>query len=55
MVEGPTKQDDSVWYGRTSGNRMILFPKDESFAIGDIVMAKVDKAQTWIVKGTLVK
>lgn len=53
IVEGPTKQDDSHWYGRTSGNKMILFPKTEGISIGDTVQAEVEQAQTWLLKGKL--
>ena len=54
IVEGPSRNDENVWFGRTSGNKMILFPKDESLHIGDTVQARVDKAQTWILYGTIV-
>lgn len=54
IVEGPSRNDENVWFGRTSGNKMILFPKDESLAIGQTVKARVDKAQTWILYGTVV-
>lgn len=54
IVEGPSRNDENVWFGRTSGNKMILFPKDESLKIGDTVNARVDKAQTWILYGTIV-
>lgn len=54
IVEGPSRNDENVWFGRTSGNKMILFPKDESLSIGQTVKARVDKAQTWILYGTIV-
>lgn len=53
IVEGPTKQDADHWYGRTSGNKMILFPKMEGISIGDMVEAEVEQAQTWLLKGRL--
>ncbi len=53
IVEGPTKQDDCCWYGRTSGNKMILFPRTEGISIGDTVDAEVEQAQTWLLKGKL--
>lgn len=53
IVEGPTKQDESHWYGRTSGNKMVLFPKTEGISIGDTVEAEVEQAQTWLLKGKL--
>ena len=51
LVEGPTKQDENHWFGRTSTNKMIVFPKVEGIKIGDIVLAHVNIAQTWILKG----
>ena len=33
---------------------MILFPKDENLKIGQTVNARVDRAQTWILYGTIV-
>lgn len=53
IVEGPTKQDENHWYGRTSGNKMVLFPKTEGISIGDTVEAEVEQAQTWLLKGKL--
>ena len=53
IVEGPSKQEN-VWYGRTSGNKMILFPYQEGVKVGDILEAKVEVGQTWVLKGKLV-
>jgi tRNA-2-methylthio-N6-dimethylallyladenosine synthase len=55
IVEGPSKQDENHWYGRTSSNKMILFPHREGIHVGDTVKAKVDLAQTWVLKGELVE
>ncbi len=49
-----TKQDDNNWYGRTSGNKMIIFPKEEGLAVGDLRNALVEQGQTWVLKGKLV-
>lgn len=32
---------------------MILFPYEEGIQVGDTRMAKVDTAQTWVLKGEL--
>lgn len=53
IIEGPSKQDESHWFGRTSNNKMILFPYEEGIQVGDTRMAKVDTAQTWVLKGEL--
>ena len=33
IVEGPSPRDEDMWFGRTSGNKMVLFPKDDSLSI----------------------
>lgn len=53
IVEGPSKQEN-VWYGRTSGNKMILFQYQEGVKVGDTLEAKVEVGQTWVLKGKLV-
>ena len=45
---------ENVWYGRTSGNKMILFPYQEGVKVGDTLEAKVEVGQTWVLKGKLV-
>lgn len=55
LVEGPSKQDSGHWYGRTSQNKMVLFPWEEGIRIGDILPARVVTAQTWVLKGELVR
>ena len=54
IVEGPTKNDENHWFGRTRGNKMIIWENDGSVAVGDTVSAVVDKGQTWVLKGHLV-
>lgn len=54
IVEGPTKNDADHWFGRTTGNKMIIWENDGTVAIGDTVPVAVDKGQTWVLKGHLV-
>ena len=54
IVEGPTKNDKNHWFGRTTGNKMIIWENDGSAAIGDTVPVMVDKGQTWVLKGHIV-
>ncbi len=54
IVEGPTKNDEHHWFGRTGGNKMIIWEDDGSVAVGDTVPVAVDKGQTWVLKGHLV-
>jgi tRNA-2-methylthio-N6-dimethylallyladenosine synthase len=51
IAEGPTRQDPENWYGRTSGNKMIIFKKPKTIQIGDTLTVKVTQAQTWVLKG----
>ena len=55
IAEGETKQNPDNWFGRTSGNKMVIFPKPGSLSVGDILKVRVDTAQTWILKGTIVE
>lgn len=53
IVEGPSRNDENTWFGRTSGNKMVLFPKPENIEIGATTHALIEKGQTWILKGQL--
>lgn len=55
IIEGPSRNDENTWFGRTRGNKMVLFPKPENIAIGATMQAIVEKGQTWILKGHLCK
>lgn len=55
IAEGETKQNPDNWFGRTSGNKMVIFPKPGFLSVGDILKVRVDTAQTWILKGTIVE
>ena len=54
IVEVPTKNDEHHWFGRTGGNKMIIWENDGSVSIGDTVSVAVDKGQTWVLKGHIV-
>lgn len=53
IVEGPSRTDENMWFGRTSGNKMVLFPKQETLKIGDTIDVRIDKGQTWVLYGTV--
>ena len=53
IVEGPSRTDENMWFGRTSGNKMVLFPKQENLEIGDTIDVRIDKGQTWVLYGTV--
>ena len=41
LIEGNSKKSDLDWMGRTSQNKVIIFPKKENLQPGDYVMVKV--------------
>ena len=53
IVEGPTKNNPKMWFGRTSGNKMIIFAPRATTVIGETTLVKVDHAQTWLLRGEL--
>lgn len=53
MVEGPSKSDEATWMGRTTGNKIILWPYVGTEKVGDLVNVRVEVAQTWLLKGIL--
>lgn len=53
ILEGPSKQDESHWFGRTSSNKMVVFPYEAGIQVGDRVKVKINSGQTWILKGEL--
>ena len=50
MVEGPSKNDESVWMGHTRSNKIVLFPHGQEKE-GDFVQVKITSPQTWVLKG----
>ena len=52
MVEGESKNDPAVWSGRTRTNKIVLFPHGTEQA-GDFVHVRIDRAQTWVLKGEI--
>lgn len=52
IAEGPSKKNADNWFGRTSGNKMILFPYQAGMAVGETMQVRVDRAQTWVLTGT---
>ena len=53
MVEGASKNDPSVWSGRTRTNKIVLFPHGAERE-GDFVRVKINQPQTWLLKGEVV-
>lgn len=51
MVEGPSKSNPAMLSGRTDGNDLVLWPKIRDHAPGDLVNVKIERAQTWLIRG----
>jgi tRNA-2-methylthio-N6-dimethylallyladenosine synthase len=53
LVEGPSKNDETVMSGYTRHQKLVNFPADPS-VIGQIVNVKIVEAKTWHLRGELV-
>lgn len=51
MVEGPSKSNPAMLSGRTDGNDLVLWLKIRDHAPGDLVNVKMERAQTWLIRG----
>ncbi len=52
LVEGSSKRDKNENYGRTSQNKVVVFPKEET-KVGDYVMVKVESCSSATLKGII--
>lgn len=55
LVEGPSKNDENTFVGRTRTNKIVLWERTGSERPGDICSIYLDKAQTWVLKGRAIK
>lgn len=55
MVEGASRTDENVLSGRTRTNKIVLWEKCGNEAAGQMVKVKIDHAQTWVLKGSLLE
>lgn len=51
LVEGPSKNDESAFVGRTRTNKIVIWKHTGTENAGDLLPVKVIKAQTWVLKG----
>ncbi len=51
MVEGLSKNNDAFMCGRTSGGKIVNFPKDDNLSSGDFINVKITKISTWSLMG----
>ena len=54
LVEGKSKNNDKLYTGRSSQNKVVIFEADDSY-IGKVVDVKIDSEHLWYLKGSIVK
>lgn len=52
LVEGKSKNNDKLYTGRTSQNKVVIFEANDDM-IGKIVNIKIDSEHLWYLKGTI--
>ena len=53
LVEGKSKNNDKLYTGRTSQNKVVVFEGNDSM-IGNIINVKIESEHLWYLKGKLV-
>ena len=53
MAEGPSKNDENVWMGRTRTDKIVLFAHGQEQP-GDFLEVKITHPQTWVLKGEVI-
>lgn len=54
LIEGNSKKDENEWFGRTSQNTVMVFPKREGTKPGDFVMVRADRCTSATLIGEMV-
>jgi len=54
LIEGNSKRDENFWYGRTTQNSVMVFPKVEGTKPGDFVMVRADSCTSATLLGEMV-
>ncbi len=54
LVEGASKRNPDEWFGRTDGNKMVIFPRIDQ-KTGDYVKVKIKEATANTLKGNIIK
>lgn len=53
MAEGASRTDENVWSGRTRTNKIVLWEKRGDEEAGQLLNVRIERAQTWVLKGSL--
>ncbi|MGB3454612.1 MAG: tRNA (N6-isopentenyl adenosine(37)-C2)-methylthiotransferase MiaB [Moheibacter sp.] len=54
LIEGDSKKDKNEWYGRTTQNSVMVFPKVEGTKPGDFVMVRADSCTSATLLGEMI-
>ena len=54
LIEGKSKNNESMLEGRTTTNKVVIFNQNEDNKIGDIVSVKITETHKWYLKGEIV-
>lgn len=54
LIEGNSKKNENEWYGRTTQNSVMVFPKVAGTKPGDFVMVRADSCTTATIIGEMV-
>lgn len=55
LIEGTSKNDDTMYTGRTDTNKVVVFKPNEVSKIGDIVTVKILENHKWYFKGEIIE
>ena len=53
MAEGPSKNDETKWTGRTRDHRIVVFSNDDAAAPGDLVRVRIESYTPLTMAGTV--
>lgn len=54
LAEGPSKNDPGAFVGRTRTNKIVIWQANGREKAGALVPVRIEKAQTWVLKGKAV-
>ena len=55
LIEGKSKNDEKMFTGRTSTNKVIVFEPLENTSVGEIVNVEITENHKWYLKGKIIK
>jgi tRNA-2-methylthio-N6-dimethylallyladenosine synthase len=54
MIEGPSKNNEEMYTGRTDSNKVVVFKKNDNKKIGDFVNVKIIEDHKWFLSGNII-